>query len=63
MARKWRGFLPQNLNAKEEWEFLEACEAKAAVARQIRHMERKDPMGASTQRRVDPLPERGRAKR
>ena len=29
MARKWSGFVPQNLAAKEEWEMLEACESKA----------------------------------
>ena len=28
MARKWSGFLPQNLLIKEEWELLEACEAR-----------------------------------
>lgn len=25
MARKWSGFLPQNLSIKEEWDLLEAC--------------------------------------
>jgi hypothetical protein len=40
MARKWSGFLPQNLLIKEEWELLEACEAqlrRAVRARQERH--------------------------
>ncbi len=32
MARRWSGFLPQNLNTKEEWDLLEACKAKAAQA-------------------------------
>ncbi len=34
MARRWSGFLPQNLNVKEEWDLLEACEAKAGLALQ-----------------------------
>ncbi len=34
MARKWCGFLPQNLRIKEEWELLEACEAQARHAEQ-----------------------------
>jgi hypothetical protein len=29
MARKWSGFVPQNLATKEEWEMLEACETEA----------------------------------
>ncbi len=37
MTRKWCGFLPQNLSAKEEWELLETCEAQA------RHMEELQP--------------------
>ena len=32
MARKWSGFLPQNLLIKEEWELLEACEARHRLA-------------------------------
>lgn len=29
MARKWSGFVPQNLATNEEWEMLEACETHA----------------------------------
>ena len=29
MARKWSGFLPQNLTAKEEWDLIESCENQA----------------------------------
>ncbi len=29
MARKWSGFVAQNLATKEEWQMLEACEAQA----------------------------------
>lgn len=29
MARKWSGFVAQNLATKEEWEMLEACEVAA----------------------------------
>jgi hypothetical protein len=29
MARKWSGFVPQNLATKEEWDMLEACETQA----------------------------------
>lgn len=36
MARKWSGFLPQNLTAKEEWDLIESCE------HQIRQVQESD---------------------
>lgn len=36
MARRWSGFLPQNLCIKEEWELLETCEAQARLAEKLR---------------------------
>jgi hypothetical protein len=29
MAKKWSGFVAQNLTVKEEWKLLEACEERA----------------------------------
>ncbi len=34
MARRWGGFTPQNLTAKEEWELVESCENQARQARE-----------------------------
>ncbi len=34
MARRWGGFTPQNLTAKEEWELVESCETQARQASQ-----------------------------
>jgi hypothetical protein len=31
MARRWSGFLPQNLEAKEEWELLESVRVMTVV--------------------------------
>ncbi len=62
MARKWSGFLPQNLNVKEEWELLEACEAKAAVARERRQPAGRTPMRPGDAKGLDTLPSRGRLK-
>lgn len=44
MARAWSGFLPQNLLIKEEWELLEACEAKARKA---------DDLNRASRRKID----------
>ncbi len=32
MVRKWSGFLTQNISANEEWDLMEACAEKAALA-------------------------------
>ncbi len=34
MARKWSGFLPQNLSVKEEWDLVESCEHQARKTEQ-----------------------------
>ncbi|HYG36887.1 MAG TPA: hypothetical protein VEC99_18990 [Clostridia bacterium] len=39
MARKWSGFLPQNLNVKEEWNLLEACETRARLVETLQVLE------------------------
>jgi len=49
MARKWSGFLPQNLLIKEEWELLEACEAHARRTEEMR-AERNAERKAETRR-------------
>lgn len=33
MAKKWSGFVAQNLAAKEEWELLEASQAQTRLQR------------------------------
>jgi hypothetical protein len=43
MARKWSGFLPQNLLIKEEWELLEACESRARKAEEAKLAQNESP--------------------
>ena len=43
MAKKWSGFVPQNLSAREEWELLEACEAQARAAQEATDAEMDEP--------------------
>ncbi len=56
MARRWSGFIPQNLTAKEEWALLEACEAQTRVVRDFRSIPESQEAAAEQERRPPQIP-------